>query len=181
VQEETSLPVGWLRLQESGQGGGGAEPYSYLILGVYCSPTCSRGHPVATWRRGGGGFDVADERRPQRDLPPGQRPVTDEEFRRRLERETDLSLREDPERQRFYQSGDLPHSRSSSDDRPAAARRHHRDDVLTWNGETLTLIEWSQRTGIRVETLLRRCRKGWSVEQVLTTPPGGGKVTHPPT
>jgi hypothetical protein len=125
---------------------------------------------------------VADERRrPWRTLPPGQQPVTDEEFRRRLERETDLSLREDPERRRFYQAGDLPRSRSSSDDRPPAVQRHHRGDVLTWHGETLTLIEWSQRTGIRVETLLHRCRKGWSVEQVLTTPPGGEKVSAPPS
>jgi uncharacterized protein (DUF433 family) len=37
------------------------------------------------------------------------------------------------------------------------------------------VAEWSQRTGIRVKTLLERCRKGWSVEQVLTTPPGGGR------
>ena len=38
---------------------------------------------------------------------------------------------------------------------------HRGGDVLTWNGETLTLIGWSRRTGIRVQTLLRRCRKGW--------------------
>jgi hypothetical protein len=37
VQEDTILPVGWLRLQESGQGG--AEPYSYLTLGMYSFPT----------------------------------------------------------------------------------------------------------------------------------------------
>ena len=123
---------------------------------------------------------MADERRPRWNPPPKQRPVADEEFRRALERETDLSLREDPERQRFYRSGDLPHSRSSSDDRSAAVRRYYRGDLLTWHGETLTLVEWSQRTGIRVETLLRRCRKGWSVEQVLTTPPGGDRVTTPP-
>jgi hypothetical protein len=123
---------------------------------------------------------VADERRrPRRDLPPGQRPDPNEEFRRALERETDLSLREDPERRRSYQSADLPHSRSPSDDPSAAARRYHRGDVLTWHGETLTLIGWSQRTGIRVQTLLRRCRKGWSVEQVLTTPPGGEVTTQP--
>jgi hypothetical protein len=115
---------------------------------------------------------VTGERRPRRNPPPDQRPDPNEEFRRALERETDLSLREDPERRRFYQSRDLPHSRSSSDDPSAAARRYHRGDVLTWKGETLTFIGWSQRTGIRVETLLRRCRKGWSVEQVLTTPLG---------
>jgi hypothetical protein len=123
---------------------------------------------------------VTGERRPRRNPPPDQRPDPNEEFRRRLERETDLSLREDPERRRFYRSGDLPHSRSPSDDRSPAAMPHSAVDVLTWNGETLTLIEWSQRMGIRVETLLRRCRKGWSVEQVLTTPLGGGKVATPP-
>jgi hypothetical protein len=37
VQEDTDLPVGWLRLQASGQGG--AEPYPHLILGVNCSST----------------------------------------------------------------------------------------------------------------------------------------------
>jgi hypothetical protein len=113
---------------------------------------------------------VTDERRPRPNTPPRQPPVSDEEFRRALERETDLSLREDPERRRFYQSEDLPRSGSPSDD--PAAQPHHRGEVLTWNGETLTLVEWSQRTGIRVKTLLQRCRKGWTVEQVLTTPPG---------
>jgi hypothetical protein len=116
---------------------------------------------------------VTDQRRPEPNTPPRQRPDPNEEFRRMLERETDLSLREDPERRRFYQSGDLPRSRSPSDD--PAGQRHHRGEVLTWNGETLTLVEWSQRTGIRVKTLLQRCRKGWSVEQVLTTPPGGDR------
>jgi hypothetical protein len=89
-----------------------------------------------------------------------------------LERETDLSLREDPERRRLYTSMDLPRSRSPSDERSLPPRRHHRHDELTWNGETLTLVGWSQRTGIRVEVLLRRCRRGWSVEEVLTTPLG---------
>jgi hypothetical protein len=135
---------------------------------------------MGTWYRVRGGSDVTDERRPRRNLPADQRPDPNEEFRRRLERETDLSLRGDPERRRFYRSGDLPHSRSSSDDRPPAAMPHSGVDVLTWNGEALTLIEWSQRTGIRVETLLRRCRNGWSVEQVLTTPPGEGRVATPP-
>jgi hypothetical protein len=35
VQEDTYLPVGWLRLQESGHGG--AEPY-HLTLGSYSFP-----------------------------------------------------------------------------------------------------------------------------------------------
>ena len=123
---------------------------------------------------------MTDERRPRRNPARDQRPDLNEEFRRRLERETDLSLRTDPERRRFYRSGDLPRSGSSSDDRPPAAMPHSAVDVLTWDGETLTLTGWSQRMGIRVETLLRRCRRGWSVEQVLTTPPGEGRVASPP-
>jgi hypothetical protein len=171
AQEDTYLPVGWLRPQESGQGG--AEPYSHLILGVYYRFTCLAWAALQL-----PGVEVEEvsmvtgERRPRRNPPPDQRPDPNEEFRRALERETDLSLRADPERRRLYRTVDLPRSGSPGDDRSPSARRHDRDDVLTWNGETLTLIGWSQRTGIRVETLLRRCRKGWSVEQVLTTPPG---------
>ena len=52
VQEDTCLPVGELRLQESGQGG--AEPYSCLTLGRYSLPTL-RGPPysflASRWRR----------------------------------------------------------------------------------------------------------------------------------
>jgi hypothetical protein len=110
-----------------------------------------------------------------------QRPDPNEEFRRALERETDLSLREDPDRRRTYTSMDLPHSRSLSDDRSLPTRRHHRHDELAWNGETLTLVGWSQRTGIRVEVLLRRCRRGWSVEEVLTTPLGEDRPGPHPT
>ena len=115
---------------------------------------------------------MTDEPRPRPNPPPDLWPDPNEEFRRALERETDVSLREDPERRRTYTSMDLPHSRSPSDDRSLPVRRHHRHDELTWNGETLTLVGWSQRTGIRVEVLLRRCRRGWSVEEVLTTPLG---------
>ena len=122
---------------------------------------------------------MTDERRPRQHPARDQRPDPNQEFRRRLERETDLSLRTDPERRRFYRSRDLPHSRSPSDDRSPTAMPHSGVDVLTWNGETLTLIGWSRRTGIRVETLLRRCRRGWSVEQVLTTPSGEGRVVTP--
>ncbi|HEX7146066.1 MAG TPA: hypothetical protein VF512_01055 [Actinomycetota bacterium] len=116
---------------------------------------------------------MTDERRPRPNAQPRQPPVSDEEFRLALERETEVSLREDPERRRFYRAGDLPRHGSPGDD--PTAQWHHRGEVLTWEGESLTVAEWSQRTGIRVKTLLERCRKGWSVEQVLTTPPGGTK------
>ena len=114
---------------------------------------------------------MTDERRLRPNSTRRERPVSDEEFRAALERETDLSLHQDPKRRRYYRAGDLPRSGSPTDD--PATLWHHRGELLTWNGETLTVAKWSQRTGIQVKTLLRRCRKGWSVEQVLTTPPAG--------
>jgi hypothetical protein len=114
---------------------------------------------------------VTDERRLRPNSPRRERPVSDDEFRAALERETDLSLREDPDRRRPYRAGDLPRSGSPSDD--PDTHWHHRGELLTWNGRTLTVAKWSQLTGIQVKTLLQRCRKGWSVEQVLTTPPSG--------
>ena len=43
--------------------------------------------------------------------------------------------------------------------------------MLTFQGETLCLAEWSERTGIKQTTLLQRLdRSGWSVERALTAP-----------
>ena len=42
---------------------------------------------------------------------------------------------------------------------------------ITFRGKTLTLTEWSRRTGIPFTTLWARIeRDGWSVERALTTP-----------
>jgi hypothetical protein len=41
---------------------------------------------------------------------------------------------------------------------------------LTYNGETLTLVEWSKRLGVYRKTIADRLRHGWSVELALTTP-----------
>ena len=43
--------------------------------------------------------------------------------------------------------------------------------ILTYNGKTQTLVDWSDETGIRRGTLLRRIQRGWSVEAALTTAP----------
>ncbi len=42
--------------------------------------------------------------------------------------------------------------------------------VLSYNGRTLTLAEWSEETGISYGTLHRRIQKGWSIERALTEP-----------
>lgn len=55
---------------------------------------------------------------------------------------------------------------------PAAQAANRRNAVwLTWNGETLKLKEWAERTGLTVAAI--RCRRrllGWSVEKALSTP-----------
>lgn len=49
--------------------------------------------------------------------------------------------------------------------------RNKRNNVLiTFNGETLLLIEWAERTGIRIATLRARIYTGWSPERAITAP-----------
>jgi hypothetical protein len=46
---------------------------------------------------------------------------------------------------------------------------------ISYGGETLSLSEWSERTGISQPTLCYRLSAGWSLERVLTTPTKGKK------
>lgn len=49
--------------------------------------------------------------------------------------------------------------------------RHNR--MMTLNGRTQTLMQWSEELGLRQSTISRRVRDlGWTDEQALTTPPG---------
>lgn len=41
---------------------------------------------------------------------------------------------------------------------------------IEWNGERLTLVEWSEKTGLSAETIRNRLRNGWRVEHALTVP-----------
>lgn len=41
---------------------------------------------------------------------------------------------------------------------------------ITYNGETHTLTEWSEISGIKIMTLWHRLDKGWSIEKALKTP-----------
>jgi hypothetical protein len=46
-----------------------------------------------------------------------------------------------------------------------------RNRFLTFNNETLTVKEWSEKTGIKRQAIHARIdRRGWSVEKALTTP-----------
>lgn len=46
-------------------------------------------------------------------------------------------------------------------------RANHR---LSYNGETHTMSEWAEITGINMQTLWQRIKRGWTTEKALTTP-----------
>jgi hypothetical protein len=50
------------------------------------------------------------------------------------------------------------------------ARNTCRNRLLTFNGETRCLTEWSDIVDIAPATLTSRLRLGWSIERALTTP-----------
>lgn len=61
--------------------------------------------------------------------------------------------------------------------RPEQSRNMRSNVVLEFDGESLCIAEWAERTGITSETLRGRIRLGWSVEDVLTVPVGTRRET----
>ncbi len=49
---------------------------------------------------------------------------------------------------------------------------------VTYRGETHTLGEWSEITGIKLATIWARLNKGWSTEDALTVNPNHSNVAH---
>ncbi len=41
---------------------------------------------------------------------------------------------------------------------------------ITWRGESLTLGQWSKRTGLSVNAIRTRLDAGWPAERIFTTP-----------
>ena len=50
---------------------------------------------------------------------------------------------------------------------------------IEWNGETHTIAEWSQITGISKKTLQWRFSKGWDAEKALTYVKPRKRATSP--
>lgn len=42
--------------------------------------------------------------------------------------------------------------------------------LLTWNGRTQTLAQWGDETGLRVDLIRDRLKRGWPVEDALSVP-----------
>lgn len=56
-------------------------------------------------------------------------------------------------------------------------RNRRSNAFIEHEGETLTLVEWSERSGIRSDTIKERLRGGWPISEALTVPtrPKGAK------
>ena len=55
--------------------------------------------------------------------------------------------------------------------RKIQGRNKRNNRLLTFNGETLPLPEWAERTGLDGHTISHRIHRGkWSIERALTTP-----------
>lgn len=46
----------------------------------------------------------------------------------------------------------------------------HSNHMITYNGETHTISEWSEIVGMSRDALVSRLRRGWDIEKTLTTP-----------
>ena len=66
--------------------------------------------------------------------------------------------------------------------RKVQMRNKRSNHMLTHDGETLSIAEWSERTGIPYDTLKNRVKSGWSTPDCLTIfPPGrywSRRMTH---
>lgn len=49
-------------------------------------------------------------------------------------------------------------------------RNFSRNRNIEFNGETLPMVAWSERTGLKREIIADRLNRGWSIEKTLTTP-----------
>ena len=51
------------------------------------------------------------------------------------------------------------------------ARNTQRNRMVTFNGVTLCLTEWSRKVNIHFDTIKKRLKLGWSIERALTERP----------
>jgi hypothetical protein len=73
--------------------------------------------------------------------------------------------------ERVDNNGDYEPSNCVWADATAQARNRESSRLIDFRGETMTLAEWGERTGLRPYTIsMRLDRYGWSVERALTTP-----------
>lgn len=69
---------------------------------------------------------------------------------------------------RSYEPGNLRYATRSEQNRNT--RKNH---MISHNGETKCLVEWSEITGLEAETIAIRLQAGWTIERSLSTPSQG--------
>lgn len=65
-------------------------------------------------------------------------------------------------------NGDYEPSNCRWSTRRVQMNNTRRNRILTFNGQSKTIAEWSEATGIKQNTILYRIRRNWSVERALT-------------
>jgi len=61
---------------------------------------------------------------------------------------------------------------------PEQGTNQRTNRLITHNGETLTMMQWSRRTGLSKHVIGRRLKAGWSVAKTLDTPPHGTRADN---
>lgn len=70
-------------------------------------------------------------------------------------------------RRQIANANPLPSPPVKKPKRKPKVKRHDGLIMITFAGETLTVSEWSGRTGVKPATIRHRYRKGWSADEVL--------------
>lgn len=58
------------------------------------------------------------------------------------------------------------------------AQNRRSTHAITLNGDTRTITDWARRCGIDPSTLRTRLKRGWSIDQALTSPAGTSLLTR---
>jgi len=55
------------------------------------------------------------------------------------------------------------------------SRNTRRNRVITALGQSLCVTEWARKSGLNIQTILTRLRKGWPLDEAVSAPATGAK------
>jgi len=84
----------------------------------------------------------------------------------------DMGQRPSPKHtlERLDNDGDYAPGNCKWETRKAQANNRRSSRLIAFNGETRTLSEWADFTGIKPRTIYQRLYNGWPIDQALTVP-----------